>query len=206
MEYNEQEIHGSPQYAEQPMPPNQGQQTIYPGGAQPGQETLQQPVTYFVDQATGQMYYGVAPQQSQMLNPIQPPNPAQYVLYAVPQQAAAQMTSPQQPTPQQGPSPDQGPAQETSPPDYSRLLQSVEDFAQGKASVSDVIKDFYTQTAQDDQFWKGAIVGAAAAALLNSEPVRQSIGKTFASLFAGIAGADAAAKSGKSGSQPGADE
>ncbi len=193
MEYNEQEIHGSHQQPEQPVPPNQG--------AQP---TLQ-PVTYFVDQATGQMYYGVAPQQSQMFNPIQPPNPAQYVLYAAPQQATAQTAAPQQPA-QQGGAPDQATAQAATPPDYSRLLQSVEDFAQGKASVSDVIKDFYTQTAQDDQFWKGAIVGAAAAALLNSDSVRQSLGKTFAGLFAGLAGAGAAAKTGDSAPQDSEDE
>ncbi len=68
-------------------------------------------------------------------------------------------------------------------PNYSRLLKSVEAFAQGNATVSDVIKDLYTETARNDQFWKGALVGAAAAVLLTSEPVKQGMGKTFASMF-----------------------
>ncbi len=72
---------------------------------------------------------------------------------------------------------------EETQPNYSRLLKSVEDFAQGDATVSDVLKDLYAETARNDQFWKGAIVGAAAAVLLTSDPVKQSMGKTFDSLF-----------------------
>ncbi len=215
MEHNEQEANSSYQQSEQAIPSNQAQfqQSTYPG-IQPGQEIPQQPVTYFVDQATGQMYYGIAPQQSQVFNPVQPPNPAQYVLYAAPQQSANPSVTLQQPEPQytaqQEPVSDQSATQAPSQPDYSQLLKSVEDFAQGNATVSDVIKDFYTQTAQDDQFWKGAIVGAAAAVLLTSDSVRQSMGKTFGSLFAGIggatAGAEAAVQSGESSSQASADE
>ncbi len=167
---------------------------------QPAQGTFQQPVAYFVDQATGQMYYGVAPQQSQTLNPIQPPNPAQYVLYAAPQQPFQQAAA------QQEPVSDQGSAQAAAQPDYSQVLKSVEDFAQGNATVSDVIKDFYAQTAQDDQFWKGAIVGAAAAVLLTSDSVRQAMAATFGSLFAGMAGAETADESGESAAHDDAQE
>ncbi len=214
MEYNERDASVSYQSPEQPMPSNQAQpqaqaqvqdqpQPSAYVGTQPGQEIPQQPVTYFVDQATGQMYYGVAPQQSQTLNPIQPPNPAQYVLYAAPQQTAQPSEPLQQPVQepvqqsaaQQESASDQATAQAAAAqPDYSQVLKSVEDFAQGNATVSDVVKDFYTQTAQDDQFWKGAIVGAAVAVLLTSDSVRQAMGSTFASLFAGIAGGKAGAE------------
>jgi hypothetical protein len=88
--------------------------------------------------------------------------------------------------------PEPPPAPETRQPDFAQIVKSVEEFAEGDATVADVVKTLWTETAQDDQFWKGAVVGAAAAVLLTSGPVRGAMGKTFGSLF-GQNGADAAA-------------
>jgi hypothetical protein len=60
--------------------------------------------------------------------------------------------------------------------------------------VADVVKTLWTETSQDDQFWKGAVVGAVTAALLTSETVRGAMGKTFGTLF-GKNAADAATSS-----------
>jgi hypothetical protein len=65
------------------------------------------------------------------------------------------------------------------------ILQSFEHFIEGKATVSDVVKTLYTNTADNDQFWKGALVGAAVAVLLSSKPVRETMSKTCDSLFPG---------------------
>ena len=122
-----------------------------------------------MDPATGQ-HYLVTPQG---LVPVQP----------VPQYT--------QPNPQQADT-QPPPAEETREPDFTQIIKSVEDFAEGDASVADVVKTLYTETAQDDQFWKGAVVGAAAAVLLTNESVRGAMGKTFGSLFGGAAAADVA--------------
>jgi hypothetical protein len=52
--------------------------------------------------------------------------------------------------------------------------------------VADVVKTLYTNTSQNDQLWKGAIVGAAAAVLLTSGPVREAMGKTLGGVFPGL--------------------
>ncbi|MBM9538706.1 hypothetical protein [Desulfobulbus alkaliphilus] len=93
------------------------------------------------------------------------PGPA-HVMPESPQQAAARQAAHQQ---QQG-----------------AILQSFEHFMEGKATVSDVVKTLYTNTADNDQFWKGALVGAAVAVLLSSKPVREAMSKTCDSLFPGL--------------------
>lgn len=79
---------------------------------------------------------------------------------------------------------------------YGQMIQSVEQFVEGKATVADVVKTVSTNIAQDDSLWKGALVGAAAAVLLTSGPVKDAMGKSFGNLFPGLqskASGDAAA-------------
>ena len=153
--------------------PGQQAQTVSqsPQAQTAGQQAQFQP-NVIMDPATGQLYYTMPQGQ-----PLQPPSQnGQYVYYTA-----------------QTP-PDQAPTPEPQQPDYARIIKSVEDFAEGDASVADVVKILWTETAQDDQFWKGAVVGAAAAVLLTNETVRGTLGKTFGSLF-GKNTADAAAQS-----------
>lgn len=100
------------------------------------------------------------------------------------------------------PRPENGTEQQAPPePDYNQVIKSVEAFAEGEASVADVVKNLYATTARDDQFWKGAIVGAAAVVLLTNESIRQGMGKTIGSFFSGAKGQpeDEKADSSKSG-------
>ncbi len=69
---------------------------------------------------------------------------------------------------------------------YGQIAQSVEQFIEGRATVADVVKNVSATVAQDQNLWKGAMVGAAAAVLLTSEPVRNAMGKTVDSLFPGL--------------------
>ena len=149
--------------------PDQGQ-TFAQSAQTAGQQAQFQP-NVIMDPATGQLYYAMPPQGQ----PVQPPpQNGQYVYYTT-----------------QAP-PEPPPAPETRQPDYAQIVKCVEEFAEGDATVADVVKTLWTETSQDDQFWKGAVVGAAAAVLLTSGPVRGAMGKTFGSLF-GQNGADAAA-------------
>ncbi len=152
--------------------PNQQGQTISqsPQAQAAGQQAQFQP-NVIMDPATGQLYYAIP--QGQPVQP--PPQYGQYAYYTA------------QAPPEQAPEPPQ--------PDYAQIIKSVEDFAEGDASVSDVIKTLWTETSQDDQFWKGAVLGAATAVLLTSETVRSAMGKTFGSLFEKKAADTAAASS-----------
>lgn len=138
-------------------------------GQAAGQQAAFQP-NVFMDPGTGQLYYAIP--QGQFVQP--PSQNGQYVYYTT------------QAPPEQPPSPHQ--------PDYAQIMKSVEDFTEGDASVADVVKTLWTETSQDDQFWKGAVVGAAATFLLTSQTVRGAMGKTFGSLF-GKHAKDAAAAS-----------
>jgi hypothetical protein len=87
----------------------------------------------------------------------------------------------QQPTPEQVAA-----SQAAATQRYGQVIHSVEQFVSGEATVADVVKTLYTTTAQDTQLWKGVLVGAAAAVLLTSEPVRDVMGKTMGGLFPGL--------------------
>ena len=134
--------------------------------AEQPQQTYNLPPGYAYDPASGQVFY-VGPAMQQ---PVQPTF-AQPGVYAQPQQpdleqiAAAQAASTQR---------------------YGQVINSVEQFLEGEATVSDVVKTLYTNTAADDQLWKGVIVGAAAAVLLTSEPVRKVMGQTLGGVFPGL--------------------
>ncbi len=69
---------------------------------------------------------------------------------------------------------------------YGQIAQSVEQFIEGRATVADVVKNVSATVAQDQNLWKGAMVGAAAAVLLTSEPVRNAMGKTVDGIFPGL--------------------
>lgn len=77
-------------------------------------------------------------------------------------------------------------AQAASTQRYGQVINSVEQFLEGEATVSDVVKTLYTNTTQDDQLWKGVIVGAAAAVLLTSDPVKKAMGQTLGGVFPGL--------------------
>ena len=135
------------------------------------------PPGYAIDPATGQIVFvGPVYQQPVYQQPIyqqpvyqQPPAPQPGVVYVqveTPEQIAARQAMEQQ--------------------RYGQIMQSFEQFVQGEATISDVVKTLYTNTAQYDQLWKGALVGAAATVLLTSKPVREAMGKTFGAVFPGF--------------------
>ncbi len=66
------------------------------------------------------------------------------------------------------------------------ISQTVEQFIEGKATVGDVVKNISASVAGDENLWKGAVVGAAAAVLLTSGPFRAAMGKTVDGLFPGL--------------------
>ncbi|PIE72161.1 MAG: hypothetical protein CSA20_09175 [Deltaproteobacteria bacterium] len=87
---------------------------------------------------------------------------------------------------QQQPTPEQLAAQQAEAQQrYGQIMQSVEQFLGGEATVSDVVKTLYATTSQNDQLWKGFLVGAAAAVLLSNGPVREMMGKSLGCLFPG---------------------
>jgi hypothetical protein len=99
------------------------------------------------------------------------------------EQPVLNMASPQ-PTPQQ--TAEMAARQVAAQQRHGQIIHSVEQFLEGNATVSDVVKTLYVNTTQDDQLWKGVIVGAAAAVLLTSKPVRQAMGKTLGGVFPGL--------------------
>ncbi len=140
-----------------------------------GQTVL--PPGYAVDPLTGQVVFtGQAAPQPQYM----------YAGYSAPQaQSYAQPAYFQAETPEQAAA-RQAEAQKR----HGRIVRSFEQFAEGDATVSDVVRTLYSNTAQNDQLWKGVLVGAAATILLTSKPARTALGKTLSGFFG-------SAKSGK---------
>lgn len=68
---------------------------------------------------------------------------------------------------------------------HGQIMRSFEQFVEGDATISDVVRTLYANTAHNEQLWKGVLVGAAAAVLLTSKPARDALGKTFVNLFGG---------------------
>ncbi len=98
-------------------------------------------------------------------------------LAAVQQQLAAEQAAAQQQT---------ASTQQSAQQRYGQIAQSIEQFVEGKATVADVVKNVSANIAQDENLWKGAMVGAAAAVLLTSQPVRNAMGKTIDGIFPGL--------------------
>lgn len=144
----------------------QGMETPY--AQQPGQQ-FSLPPGYMIDPATGQPVF-----VGQQFIPPQYMQPPGVVYVQVPPQ-------------QQQPTPEQLAAQQAAVQQrYGQVVQSVEKFIDGESTVSDVVKSLYLNTSQDDQLWKGILVGAAAAVLLTSGPVREAMGKTFGAILPGL--------------------
>ncbi len=176
--------------------------TASPAGGEPAQsaqpdnmQTFQQP-TGVDAQAAAASEQQMGQQQPGQPQPTMQQIPPGYAVY--PQTGhlvyVGQFQQPQQPYVQphvvyvqQQPSPEQLAAEQAAAQQrYGMIVNSVEQFLEGEASVSDVVKTLYTTTSQDDQLWKGVVVGAAAAILLTSEPVKEVMGKTLGGLFPGL--------------------
>ncbi|PIE57039.1 MAG: hypothetical protein CSA34_01695 [Desulfobulbus propionicus] len=157
-------VSGTDYQAAAGQPPGDGPQvaasTAPPRAEYPGQWPPLPP-GYLLDPATGQpVFVG-----------WQPPYTAPGPVYVHPPPPTAEELAAQQAAAQQR---------------YGQIVSSVEQFINGEANVGEVVKTLYTNTAQDEQFWKGLLVGAAASVLLSSEPVRNAMGKNFGGLFPGL--------------------
>ncbi len=125
------------------------------------------PPGYMIDPATGQMVFtGYAAPRSAYPGSFYPGQPIYYYQGETPEQLAARQAEAQQ--------------------RHGQIMRSFEQFVEGDATVSDVVRTLYTNTAHNEQLWKGVLVGAAAAVLLTSKPARDALGKTLSSLFAGV--------------------
>lgn len=67
---------------------------------------------------------------------------------------------------------------------YGQMIDTVGRFLNGEANVGEVVDGLFSLNFQDDQFWKGAVVGAVAALLLTSETVQSGLAKTVGTIFA----------------------
>lgn len=161
-----QQVSGEQMYSQDTPAQNQTQMP----NSQPTQpeQSYQLPPGYTIDPVTGQVVFVGSPVAGQ---PVQPGYVQPQVVY---------MQAPQ-------PTPEQVAAQQAAAQQrYGQVVGTVEKFIEGEATVADVVKTLYTNTSADDQLWKGVIVGAAAAVLLTSEPVREVMGKTLGRVFPGF--------------------
>jgi hypothetical protein len=149
------------------------------GSHQPHHQYQQVPLPpgYAIEPATGRIF-----QIGEV--PPYPTAPVYAPMYYQPPPAS----TPPQPTPEQlaEMAASQAAAQHAAQQRHGQIVQTMEQFLSGEATVSDVVKTMYLNTSQDDQLWKGAIVGAAAAVLLTSKPIRQAMGKTLGGIFPGL--------------------
>ena len=67
---------------------------------------------------------------------------------------------------------------------YGQMIDMVGRFLNGEANIGEVVDGLSSLNFQDDQFWKGAVVGAIAALLLTSETVQSGLTKTVGTIFA----------------------
>jgi len=67
---------------------------------------------------------------------------------------------------------------------YGQMIDMVGKFLNGEANVGEVVNGLFSLNFQDDQFWKGAVIGAVAALLLTNETVQSGLTKTVGSMFA----------------------
>jgi hypothetical protein len=67
---------------------------------------------------------------------------------------------------------------------YGQMIDMVGKFLNGEANVGEVVNGLFSLNFQDDQFWKGAVIGAVAALLLTNETVQSGLTKTVGTIFA----------------------
>ena len=62
---------------------------------------------------------------------------------------------------------------------FGQMADMVGRFIEGEATTADMVKGIFSLNFRDDQFWKGALAGTLAALVLNSDMVKQGVGKVF---------------------------
>ena len=66
---------------------------------------------------------------------------------------------------------------------YGQMTDMVGRFLNGDANAGDMVDGLLNLNFRDNQFWKGAVVGAVTTFLLTSETVKESLAKTAAAVF-----------------------
>lgn len=62
---------------------------------------------------------------------------------------------------------------------FGQMADMVGRFIEGEAGAADMVKGLFSLNFRDDQFWKGALAGAVASLVFNSDMVKQGVGKVF---------------------------
>ena len=62
---------------------------------------------------------------------------------------------------------------------FGQVADMMGRFLNGEATMGDMVNGLFNLNFRDDQFWKGAVVGAVAALLLNSDTVKGSLAGIF---------------------------
>lgn len=66
---------------------------------------------------------------------------------------------------------------------YGQMMNTLGRFLSGEADMNDLINGFFSLDFQNDQFWKGALVGAIATLLLTNENVQKGLTGTIGAMF-----------------------
>lgn len=64
---------------------------------------------------------------------------------------------------------------------FGQMADMVGRFLKGEATTADMVNGLFSLNFRDDQFWKGALLGAVAILVFNSDAVHQGLGKLFGS-------------------------
>jgi hypothetical protein len=62
---------------------------------------------------------------------------------------------------------------------FGQMADMVGRFLNGEATTADIVNGLFSLNFRDDQFWKGALLGAVAVLIFNSGAVQQGAGKLF---------------------------
>jgi hypothetical protein len=62
---------------------------------------------------------------------------------------------------------------------FGQMADMVGRFLNGEATTADMVNGLFSLNFRDDQFWKGALLGAVAVLVFNSGAVQQGVGKLF---------------------------
>ena len=71
---------------------------------------------------------------------------------------------------------------------YGQVIDTVGRFLNGEANVGEVVDGLFSLNFQNDQFWKGALVGAVTALLVTNNTVQSGLMKTVATVFTAAQG------------------
>lgn len=62
---------------------------------------------------------------------------------------------------------------------FGQMAEMVGRFLKGEATTADMVNGLFSLNLRNDQFWKGALLGAVAVFILDSDAVHQGLGKFF---------------------------